>query len=485
MNQMKSFSERLYSLEVSSLAKDNNRGNDSNYTKTESVEMDKMNRDKTFNYDRQDKRGIKRGPSNKNDTIKKRKEVIYSECSDYDLRKESDIQERQGLHKRIKSYGRERNENILKKEYSKRNTQRYESDGFGGTITESEPVDLQEDSDGVERIIKESETVSWATVVGRNRKNLGVSKRNKVITNASEKSRKVPASIKRRLPKTAAVCLTCTKEDYNYLSAMKKAKTGIELESCGINEVSVKRSITGGIIFEILGPDANDKALLLESKLKQLFNESGVVITRPFKKADIKLTGLEESVTANDIILAIVDMTGCNSIDIKCSGIRTVRNGLCVAWLQCPLDAAYKLSEAKKVKIGWASARVEILEARPLQCYRCLAPSHPYQRCPSEKDRSNCCFRCGEIGHFAVSCRNPVRCPICTEAKRGSDHRAGSVACMPIPPRGFSPINKIRDNNGDKNIMDIDSSKDNMHTSSKSDRRTDIFRVDPEIKKNG
>jgi hypothetical protein len=94
--------------------------------------------------------------------------------------------------------------------------------------------------------------VSWTSVVSRNKnkkklKELHVNGRN--IPVAIKKSKEVSDLLKKKIPETAAVSMTCSKDDYNYSSAMKKAKAEIELESCGISEVSVKRSITGGIIF--------------------------------------------------------------------------------------------------------------------------------------------------------------------------------------------------------------------------------------------
>lgn len=53
--------------------------------------------------------------------------------------------------------------------------------------------------------------------------------------------------------------------------------------------------------------------------------------------------------------------------------------------------------------MGWAACRVNLLEARPLQCYKCLELGHVQQRCPSAADRSKCCYRCGGEGHVAAA----------------------------------------------------------------------------------
>jgi hypothetical protein len=143
------------------------------------------------------------------------------------------------------------------------------------------------------------------------------------------------------------------------------------------------------------------------------------------------------------------------------------------------VDAAYKLSEAKRIKIGWASANIEILKARPLQCFKCLVIGHPYQKCPSDKNRRDCCFRCGEIGHFAINCSNPIRCPVCVDVNREANHRAGSAVCRPIPPRRFSPGNRNQINkNKNKTISETDKTGGNDNTSNKRDRRPDTSGMD-------
>jgi len=480
MQQMNSFSERLYTLEVSSLAQDTSGKRNDTQIDNKDVGKDReRNKDNVVHYKRQSYVGTKRNYTT-NRVLNKRKKTPYVEVSEYDSRIGTD--EGSNMNKELNYHQKEGNRiNYDNSNYYRQNPRKYDSDEAHGMLTESELAETQYDSGRVDTRDRPMESVSWANVVGRKRKKTGVIKKD--VPTVVAKSKQASEILKKRIPRTAAVSMICTKDDYDYSSAMKRAKTEIKLESCGINEVSIKRSIAGGIIFEIPGDNASDKALLLESKMRQLFGGTGVVITRPVKKVDIKLSGLEESTNINDIILEIVNFTGCNTIDVKCSSIRTVRNGLCVAWIQCPIDAAQKLAEAKT--IGWASARIEILKSRPLQCFKCLAPGHPYQRCPSDKDRRQCCFRCGEVGHFAINCKNRVKCPVCTDARREANHRAGSSACRPIPPRGFSPINKEVIKNTDKNISETIRMEDNSYISDKRDRRPDNSGMDTDGGNNG
>ncbi|XP_029178647.1 DNA-binding protein HEXBP-like [Nylanderia fulva] len=104
-------------------------------------------------------------------------------------------------------------------------------------------------------------------------------------------------------------------------------------------------------------------------------------------------------------------------------------NGLFTAWAQCPLGAAIKASQTGKIKVGWTIAKIELLKARPLQCFRCWGHGHLKANCTSPNDRSKNCYRCGEEGHSALACVNPPACVLCKEQGKDSRHRVGSTQC--------------------------------------------------------
>lgn len=67
-------------------------------------------------------------------------------------------------------------------------------------------------------------------------------------------------------------------------------------------------------------------------------------------------------------------------------------------------------------------AKVQILETRPLQCFRCLGGGHVKATCTGV-DRS---ARCGDSGQ---DCSAKPCCPVCTDLGRPAGHRAGDKAC--------------------------------------------------------
>lgn len=52
--------------------------------------------------------------------------------------------------------------------------------------------------------------------------------------------------------------------------------------------------------------------------------------------------------------------------------IRQSPMGQGTVWTKLPLASAKKVAERGSIQIGWTKARVELLEARPFRCYKCL-----------------------------------------------------------------------------------------------------------------
>ncbi|XP_018373630.1 PREDICTED: cellular nucleic acid-binding protein homolog [Trachymyrmex cornetzi] len=93
------------------------------------------------------------------------------------------------------------------------------------------------------------------------------------------------------------------------------------------------------------------------------------------------------------------------------------------------------VTKNRRIRIGWTMARVDLLPARPTQCYRCLENGHVRSQCRNEHDRGAACYRCGQGGHIAKDCLEQVHCVICSERNLRADHRMGGPACKPLPLR--------------------------------------------------
>ncbi|XP_025271030.1 golgin subfamily A member 6-like protein 22 [Camponotus floridanus] len=238
---------------------------------------------------------------------------------------------------------------------------------------------------------------------------------------------KAPKAPKRRIPRTAAVSIKGRSENFSYAEALRKARSSISLSELEIGTPNIRKGINGATIIEISGPENSEKADKLVAKLQEVLEDA--VVTRPVIKGELRLIGLEESITKEEIEYAIAENGECGMQEVTVGAIRPTRTGLNNVWLRCPLKTAIAIANKGKIPIGWTIAKVELLQARPLQCYRCWRIGHTVRSCKVNVDYSDCCFRCGRKGHNARACQNPVRCVLCAKLKRESNHRVGSPQC--------------------------------------------------------
>jgi len=195
-----------------------------------------------------------------------------------------------------------------------------------------------------------------------------------------------------------------------------------------------RRTATGDFLFEIPGADASQRADDLAAFLgRHARDVPGVRVVRPVRRVELRIVGLDPSLTAEDVANAISGFApGCDAEEIRVGTIRESRGRCGSAWVQAPAIAGVPAAEAGNIKVGWCTARVDLLKGRPLRCFRCLAPGHAQRRCPCPEDRSRCCFNCGREGHTAAGCRVKPSCPSCREKGRKTSHRIGGVGCTPV-----------------------------------------------------
>lgn len=241
-----------------------------------------------------------------------------------------------------------------------------------------------------------------------------------------------PPPARQRLPRTAAVTITCGEGGPSYAEAVTKARKEVCLETLKITENGLRRAATGALIFEIPGEGKEEKADDLARRLREVFANEDVRISRPTRRGELRVSNMDDSITAAEVLKRIAQEGGIHPDEIRMGPMRQLRNGLFSVWAQCPLAAALRVSKTGRLRIGWSSAGVELLKRRPLRCYKCLAVGHVRQRCPSKVDRSNCCYNCGREGHNAYKCKYKPHCPVCEARDRGADHRAGAVGCLPV-----------------------------------------------------
>ncbi|XP_037302751.1 uncharacterized protein LOC119193224 [Manduca sexta] len=239
-----------------------------------------------------------------------------------------------------------------------------------------------------------------------------------------------------RLPKKAAVTLTVAPEAVErgttYAQALQAVRGKVDLASLGIGVgMKARRVATGAYLFEVPGPESEAKADSLVIKMREaLCGLEDVRVSRPVMTAELRISGLDESVTPDDVATAIAKIGECSIEDLKVGQVKIEHSGLGAAWAQCPAKVADKVARAGRVLVGFVSAGVRLLEPRPQRCYRCLCRGHVGAKCTAGVDRSGICYRCGLEGHKAKGCSAEPHCAVCAAAGKPAGHRVGGKDCV-------------------------------------------------------
>lgn len=277
---------------------------------------------------------------------------------------------------------------------------------------------------------------AWTQVVRKGRKNraenLAPQPGRQPLKQSAQ--RPVKKSVKLNPPRSAAVVITlqpgAEERGVTYSKVLAEARGKINLTGLGITELRFRQAATGGRILEIPGTSSSEKADTLAEKLRESLNTEDIKVSRPNKCAVVRISGLDDSITVDEVISAVMHVGGCLRDSIKSGEIRQESSGLGAVWVRCPVIAAKKLAESGRLLVGWVAAQVKLLQPRPMRCYRCLEVGHVRLRCTSEADRSMECYRCGKPGHKVSQCTAAeANCSLCLAANKPAGHRLGSVEC--------------------------------------------------------
>lgn len=246
-----------------------------------------------------------------------------------------------------------------------------------------------------------------------------------------------------RPPKSSAVVLTlqpaAVKRGCTYKEVLEKAGSGVELAALGITGgLRFKKASTGARILEVPGAASGPQADLLAAKLREILPEQEVRVSRPEKCADVRISGLDDSVTPERLVAAVAVAAECQPLQVRCGSVRDTARVTGSAVVHLPVAAAKRLADGRRLLVGLMSVQVRVLPPKQSRCYRCLGKGHASAECRSEVDLSGLCFRCGQKGHKAAACEATPHCVRCATAGKAADHLLDGRGCSgPGPsPKG-------------------------------------------------
>lgn len=305
--------------------------------------------------------------------------------------------------------------------------------------------------------VPSSMDVAWTTVVKRGQRKTKEGQRSPRSVQAVgaprvegpavkiRKNRRGGRSGKTRAPRSAAVVLellpAAKDKGITYEEVMARARGGVDIDAIGVEGgLKVRHTANGARLLECPGADSGAVADRLMARLREILPDPEVVrIDRPVRMAEIKVTGLDECATKEEVAAAIALQGNCALANVKVGELRSTYSGTRSVWARCPVQTATLLATPAqgkpadtpgRLRVGWVIAHVQLQEARPWRCLRCFGTGHGLAKCSSAVDRSGLCFRCGQSGHKAASCTAAMpHCVLCDAEKRRANHRVGGPAC--------------------------------------------------------
>ncbi|XP_020295879.1 uncharacterized protein LOC109860885 [Pseudomyrmex gracilis] len=237
---------------------------------------------------------------------------------------------------------------------------------------------------------------SWSQVVGRKQKR----KEAQAAASPSKSTEKRPAVSGAAKPeqratrpkvgkpfRSAAITITANAQGADVPAAVAQMRRKIKLSDFGIFKVRPKRAVTGALIIEIPGEGNKTRADRLHEAMSALARELGVKITRPVKTCELRVKGLDDSITPEEIEEAVMTVGSCRPTDVKVGRARASPNGLSTSWIRCPIAVGRKVMDTRSLSVGWVRAPVEVLERQHLQATAAsgAGTSSPRARTPRRK----------------------------------------------------------------------------------------------------
>ncbi|CAH0397206.1 unnamed protein product [Chilo suppressalis] len=121
-----------------------------------------------------------------------------------------------------------------------------------------------------------------------------------------------------------------------------------------------RRSVANEHASSVIAPSTHTKADALARRIGETM-EGLVEVCRPEKLADLRITGLDESVTTEELLQAVAKKGGCRPCKVEIGKILPGPGATGFAKVRCSVDAAKKVAEGDRLKVGWSLARLTVL----------------------------------------------------------------------------------------------------------------------------
>lgn len=116
----------------------------------------------------------------------------------------------------------------------------------------------------------------------------------------------------------------------------------------------------------------------------------------------VEVRDLDQWTSSNEVFQAVSSSVGVDQEAVKVVSLKKRFGDSQIVLVSLPLGEVRGLISHGRLRVGMVRGRVRMAEAK-VRCFRCLAYGHTHKACQGP-ERSECCRRCGEVGHKAASC---------------------------------------------------------------------------------
>ncbi|EFN64108.1 hypothetical protein EAG_00332, partial [Camponotus floridanus] len=135
---------------------------------------------------------------------------------------------------------------------------------------------------------------------------------------------KEKSKVVRRLPRSSAVTLRISEEDkekHTYADILRTARDKISLEKLDIEKTRIKKTAGGNILIAIPGANKGAEADKLAEELSKVL-DNAVTIARPNIMGELRMFGLDDSISKDEIKEVISTQGKCKVTDVVTAEFR-------------------------------------------------------------------------------------------------------------------------------------------------------------------
>jgi len=228
----------------------------------------------------------------------------------------------------------------------------------------------------------------WTDVVRRRPKN-----------NSSDDQKKPPPQARKKILKVRNPAIII-RTDADAFPALAKKLRGDPSIASGEKIRAMRKTRNGDMLLEVNQEETTIGAL--KEEISKLVEGEEVTVSALSQRSVVELKDVDSWSDRDEVTQALAAVTGLRLEDIRIISLRRDFGGSQVAIVVLPAEAAHKLVEKGRARIGLVNCRVRPGQTRT-RCFKCLAMGHVSKSCTGP-DRSTCCRRCGAPGHQAKGC---------------------------------------------------------------------------------